>query len=83
MDTLVLDAGYRPINRVSWQEAFRMVFTGRVESIGPDDSGCCWADLTLRLAVEDRTATECTARVALPADEHDNPWKRRGERWKP
>lgn len=33
MDTLVLDAGYRPINRVSWQEAFRMVFTGRAEVV--------------------------------------------------
>ena len=33
MDTLVLDAGYRPINRVTWQEAFRMVFTGRAEVV--------------------------------------------------
>jgi 5-methylcytosine-specific restriction endonuclease McrA len=33
MDTLVLDAGYQPINRVSWQEAFRLVFTGRAEVV--------------------------------------------------
>ena len=33
MDTLVLDAGYRPINRVSWQDAFRMVFSGRAEVV--------------------------------------------------
>ena len=29
MDTLVLDASYQPISRVSWQQAFRMVFSGR------------------------------------------------------
>lgn len=37
METLVLDAAYQPINRVSWQEAFCMVFTGRaviVETYG-------------------------------------------------
>ena len=61
----------------------RMVFSGRVEGTGTDASGCRWADLALRLAVGEETATECTARVALPADEHDNPWKRRGERWNP
>lgn len=33
MDTLVLNAAYQPINRVSWQEAFRMVFTGRAEIV--------------------------------------------------
>lgn len=33
MDTLVLDATYQPINRVSWKEAFRMVFTGRAEIV--------------------------------------------------
>ena len=61
----------------------RMVFSGSVARVETDAAGCRWADLALRLAVGDDTATECTARVALPADEHDNPWKRRGERWKP
>ncbi len=61
----------------------RMEFSGRVERVGADEAGCHWADLSLRLAVGDRTTTECTARVALPADEHDNPWKRRGAQWNP
>ncbi len=33
METLVLNAAYQPINRVSWQEAFRLVFTGRAEIV--------------------------------------------------
>ena len=33
METLVLDATYQPINRVSWKEAFRLVFTGRCEVV--------------------------------------------------
>ncbi len=33
MDTLVLNAAYQPLRRVSWQEAFRLVFTGRVEVV--------------------------------------------------
>ena len=33
METLVLNASYQPINRVSWQEAFRLVFTGRAEIV--------------------------------------------------
>ncbi|MCP3958032.1 MAG: HNH endonuclease [bacterium] len=33
METLVLNAAYQPVNRVSWQEAFRMVFTGRAEIV--------------------------------------------------
>jgi 5-methylcytosine-specific restriction endonuclease McrA len=33
MDTLVLNASYQPICRVSWQEAFRMVFSGRAEVV--------------------------------------------------
>jgi hypothetical protein len=27
--------------------------------------------------------TTCTVRVALPVDERDNPWQRRGASWKP
>ena len=30
-----------------------------------------------------RVTTVCTARVALPSHEGDNPWKRHGDDWKP
>jgi len=61
----------------------RMVFRGRVEGVGTDETGCGWADLQLSLSVEDRTVTDCSARVALPVSDDDNPWRRRGAEWKP
>lgn len=60
-----------------------MVFSGRVEKVETDAAGCSWADVALRVAVGGRTCTECNARIAIPGGEGDNPWKRRGERWKP
>jgi len=60
-----------------------MVFRGSVESVATDNTGCAWADVALELAVEDRVVTECKARIAIPAAEGDNPWKRRGDQWKP
>jgi len=60
-----------------------MVFRGSVKDVESDDAGCVWADLDLTLKVGERVVTACSARVALPANEADNPWKRRGERWKP
>ena len=60
-----------------------MVFRGSVKHVDSDDAGCCWAELDLTLKVGEKVVTACSARVALPANEADNPWKRRGERWKP
>jgi hypothetical protein len=59
----------------------RMVFRGRVKQLETDAVGCAWADLDL--CVGEKTVTSCNARVALPAAEGDNPWRRRGEHWKP
>jgi acyl dehydratase len=60
-----------------------MVFHGRVEKVQTDDAGCGWVDLALQLSVGDKTTTECTARVAIPTEDGDNPWKRRGDQWRP
>ena len=60
-----------------------MVFHGRVEKAGTDATGCGWVDLDLSLTVGDRQVTGCTARLALPVDENDNPWRRRATDWKP
>ncbi len=60
-----------------------MVFHGKVEKVETDDAGCGWVDVAVRLSVEDRTCTECRARIAVPAGEGDNPWKRKGAQWKP
>jgi hypothetical protein len=66
----------------------RMVFTGTVTATGTDDAGCGWADLDIAVAVGVGTVAErlcytCTARVALPTTENDNPWARKGDDWTP
>lgn len=61
----------------------RMVFNGVVEQVETDDTGCSWVEVAVVLSVDGKTLTECSARIALPAAEGDNPWKRKGERWKP
>ncbi len=60
-----------------------MVFTGEVKGIDTDAQGCAWAELELTLTAGGRVTTVCTARVAIPAAEGDNPWKRRGDDWQP
>ncbi|MDX1649673.1 MAG: MaoC/PaaZ C-terminal domain-containing protein [Myxococcota bacterium] len=60
-----------------------MVFHGRVEKAETDDAGCGWVELALELRVGEKTTTECTARVAVPVDDADNPWARKGDDWRP
>lgn len=61
----------------------RMVFHGTVEQVEKDAAGCGWVKLAVWLTVGEKTTTECTARIALPTSEGDNPWKRRGDEWRP
>jgi hypothetical protein len=60
-----------------------MVFHGKVEKVERDAAGCGWASLSVWLTVGEKTTTECTARIALPTSESDNPWQRRGDAWRP
>jgi acyl dehydratase len=60
-----------------------MTMTGAVTSADVDSTGCGWLGLEVLLQVEGRTCTSCTARVAVPTSADDNPWRRRGEEWKP
>ena len=60
-----------------------MVFTGTVTDTRTDDTGCAWADLDITVAVGDRLCCTCTASVAIPSDENDNPWARKGQNWTP
>lgn len=66
-----------------------MSFSGTVTGVETDDTGCAWVSLDVTVTAtqegggEPRTATTCTARVAVPVDENDNPWARRGDDWKP
>jgi acyl dehydratase len=71
----------------------RMTFRAEVTAVSTDEAGCNWADLEVALVVADldeagnagseRVATTCTVRVAIPTDENDNPWARRGDDWQP
>ena len=60
-----------------------MVFHGKVQGTSTDDRGCAWVDLAVWLTVGVKTTTTCNARFAFPADAGDNPWKRKGDDWKP
>ena len=81
-----------PAGRIGWIR-FRMkdsvfpgeemVFRGKVGRVDTDDVGCAWVEVDLELTSGGRTTTLCTARVAVPAQQGDNPWKRKGDQWKP
>jgi len=60
-----------------------MTMTGSVTSTEVDDRGCGWVGVEVLLRGGDRLGTTCTARVAVPTSPDDNPWRRRGEEWKP
>jgi acyl dehydratase len=60
-----------------------MVLAGTVTKVETDSAGCGWVEIDVALRVGDEIKTECLARVALPSDDSDNPWARRGERWLP
>ena len=60
-----------------------MTFEGTVSDVGVDDTGCGWVGLTVALSADGRICTTCTVRVAVPVDADDNPWRRRGEQWRP
>lgn len=60
-----------------------LVFTGTVHDTAVDESGCAWVDADIELTVGDEVATEASARLALPKDDKDNPWRRSGDDWRP
>ena len=61
----------------------RMVFDGVVDGVDTDASGCGWVDVDVTLSVGEETKTTCRAKVAVPVDADDNPWRRQRERWAP
>ncbi len=60
-----------------------MVLDGVVSEVTLDDTGCGWVGLDITLSVDGDVKSTCTARVALPVDDDDNPWRRGADRWKP
>ena len=60
-----------------------MAIRGTVTDTEVADDGCGWVDLSIDLTVGDRLCASCQARVALPVENGDNPWDRRGDNWNP
>ena len=60
-----------------------MVLRGVVDEVTTDDAGCGWVGVSMALSVDGDTKTECSARIALPVSESDNPWTRRADAWRP
>ncbi|MBM4334864.1 MAG: hypothetical protein FJ108_02990 [Deltaproteobacteria bacterium] len=60
-----------------------MVFQGRVDGVASDETGCVWASVSIDLTVKGDSMMSCSARIALPTDASDNPWRRRGRDWRP
>ena len=60
-----------------------MVLAGTVTGTETDAAGCAWADLDISVTVGERLCCTCTARVAVPTTDDDNPWSRRGADWTP
>jgi len=56
-----------------------LVFRGTVTDVSPDG----FVDVDIELTVGEETATTCSARMALPRSDGDNPWQRRGDDWRP
>jgi acyl dehydratase len=60
-----------------------LAFNGVVRGVSVDIAGCSWVEVDLELTVGGELATECAARIAIPAETGDNPWARDAASWKP
>lgn len=60
-----------------------MVIAGVVRAVDTDDLGCGWIELDLTMSVDGDMKTTCATRVAVPTNDDDNPWARRGDAWRP
>ncbi|MCC7076307.1 MAG: hypothetical protein IT198_04200 [Acidimicrobiia bacterium] len=64
-----------------------MVMRGTVTDVATDEAGCGWVEVDVTMLAitegEERVATTCRARVAVPVEAGDNPWQRRGDAWRP
>ena len=56
-----------------------LVFRGTVTAVSEDG----FADVDVTLSVGEEVATECSARIAIPRGDADNPWAREGADWSP
>ena len=60
-----------------------MHFAGKVTGIEPATDGISWVDVTIELTAGPKNCVSCEARIAVPNDADANPWKLKGDDWKP
>ena len=61
----------------------QMNFAGKVMGIEPATDGISWLDVTIELTAGEKSCVSCEARIAVPDDAGANPWKLKGDDWKP
>ena len=59
-----------------------MVFSGTVTGHRVDETGLRLGGIDISVSVDGRRQDHLPARVALPRTDDDNPWDRRGDRWR-
>lgn len=57
--------------------------TGRITGLAIDARGVGWANVAVELRDAERCCVQVSARLAIPVDAHDDPWRRTGEDWQP
>ena len=60
-----------------------MHFAGTVTGVEAFDDDVGWVDITIELSAGDKSCVGCEARIALPRTPDANPWKLKGDDWKP
>jgi acyl dehydratase len=60
-----------------------MHFSGTVMSVESVSDEFGWVDVAIELRAGDKSCVGCEARIALPKTPESNPWKQKGEDWKP
>ncbi len=75
--------GHLPHERFGLSRRHDVIARRGVDSTEVDEVGCGFATVDVTLSVDGDTKTTCTARIALPRSDADNPWARSGDQWRP
>ncbi len=60
-----------------------MHFEGKVTKVTRAAKGTAWVDVSIELTAGAKQCVGCEARIAVPESPEANPWKLKGDDWKP
>lgn len=60
-----------------------MKFAGQVSKVTRAAKNTGWVDVKIELTAGTKSCVSCEARIALPETSDANPWKLKGDDWKP